>query len=253
LTGSKHNLSDRRIRIATCFLLLGAGYLLFQLAGGFPPWAWRFLFDVLPRLPDLWAARGFGVLLPLIGLLLLSLSLLILWSLIIFGISQSLVLLWPASLTFLDMVRQRQFEKPLSQQIQPLHETVPTYVPIPQNIRPHVQHIDAEHAHLQLVPELQEPEQHFPEDPEDEELLAEEQDNTELELDTRPLDVSEERTTHPYTDWEEEEATLHLVVGIGLDPGLVRKNRPNEDNLFAIQGIRTTRNGPVPEIGRAHV
>src|SRR5262249_40584157 len=78
---------NRRVRFAICLLLVGAAYLLFQIAGGFPPWAWRFLFDVLPRLPDLWAAQGFGVLLPLIGLLLLSLSLLILWGLIIFGIS----------------------------------------------------------------------------------------------------------------------------------------------------------------------
>src|SRR5579859_858794 len=88
---------SRWVRLAMCCLLAGAGYLLFQITGGFPPWAWRFLFDVLPRLPSLWVAQGSGMLLPLIGLVLLSLSLLIVWGLIIFGISQSLVLLWSAS------------------------------------------------------------------------------------------------------------------------------------------------------------
>jgi serine/threonine protein phosphatase PrpC len=45
---------------------------------------------------------------------------------------------------------------------------------------------------------------------------------------------------------EEQEATLRLDFSIGLDPGLVRKDRPNEDSIFAIQGIRTTSSGPVP-------
>jgi serine/threonine protein phosphatase PrpC len=36
---------------------------------------------------------------------------------------------------------------------------------------------------------------------------------------------------------------LRLLVGIGLDPGIVRKDSPNEDNLFATQGIRTGHDG----------
>jgi serine/threonine protein phosphatase PrpC len=292
-------------------LLVGAGYLLFQIAGGFPPRAWRFLFDVLPRLQSLWAAQGFGILLPLIGLLLLSLSLLILWSLIVLGISQSLVLLWSTfrqqerwqtdhdeselilekqtqqssqsqlrlesldamypTLTQPDiddeamqqsqqlfehpqsrlMLQPQQFQGPSSQQIQPLRGEVSVYAPVPQNRRPHVRRTGTQRAHLQLIPEQKEPEQHFTKDPRGEELLAEEQDSEELELDTRPPDVSEERRISPHTVWdddddEEQEAPLHLTIGIGLDPGLVRKNRPNEDNLFAIQGIRKTKDGPVP-------
>ena len=45
----------RWTKLVACLLLVGAGYILFQLAGGFPPWAWRFLFNVLPRLTSLWA------------------------------------------------------------------------------------------------------------------------------------------------------------------------------------------------------
>lgn len=40
--------------------------------------------------------------------------------------------------------------------------------------------------------------------------------------------------------------SLHLEVGIGLDPGIVRKHAPNEDSLFAIQGVRVTDEGPMP-------
>jgi serine/threonine protein phosphatase PrpC len=35
-------------------------------------------------------------------------------------------------------------------------------------------------------------------------------------------------------------------VGVGLDPGLVRKNAPNEDTLLAIQGTRITEHGSEP-------
>ncbi len=45
---------------------------------------------------------------------------------------------------------------------------------------------------------------------------------------------------------EELESALRLVVGIGLDPGIVRKDAPNEDNLFAIQAMRTGKQGPHP-------
>ncbi|GER90809.1 hypothetical protein KDW_49710 [Dictyobacter vulcani] len=59
-------------------VVLGA-LLLLASSGGFPPWAWRFLVQVLQQLPTLWKAQGAAILLPLLGLCLLSLSLLILW------------------------------------------------------------------------------------------------------------------------------------------------------------------------------
>ncbi len=51
--------------------------------------------------------------------------------------------------------------------------------------------------------------------------------------------------------WQEKEAyksndSLRFVVGIGLDPGLVRKDAPNEDTPFALQGLRISDEGPQP-------
>jgi serine/threonine protein phosphatase PrpC len=308
-TGSKYGPYDRWIKLAICCLLAGAGYLLFQTTGGFPPRAWRLLFAVLPQLPSLWATQGFGVLLPLIGLLLFSFSLLILWGLVILGISQTLVLLWSAFRqqeglpTDLDesalsaeqeaqqpyqpqprlepeyaiqptrtqpesyyeppqqtpqwleeqesqpMLQAHQFQQPLPQQIQPLRGAVPAYEPVVEArlrqvppiqapSRPHMRHTGAQYAHLRLMPEQIEPEQDFLEAP-TASLIDE------SELDTRPIDDSENGTIPLYTTWnedDEQEATLRLVIGIGLDPGLVRKDKPNEDSLFAIQGIRSTSN-----------
>ncbi|WP_165423870.1 PP2C family protein-serine/threonine phosphatase [Ktedonosporobacter rubrisoli] len=53
-------------------------------------------------------------------------------------------------------------------------------------------------------------------------------------------------TTENLAPEKELEEALRLVVGIGLDPGIVRVNAPNEDNLFAIQGMRAKQDGPEP-------
>jgi serine/threonine protein phosphatase PrpC len=69
-----------------------------------------------------------------------------------------------------------------------------------------------------------------------------------LELESEQ-DIEEEPTL-PNTDAldedEEQEGMLRLVVGIGLDPGIVRKNAPNEDNLLATQGMRAGKDGAEP-------
>ncbi len=45
---------------------------------------------------------------------------------------------------------------------------------------------------------------------------------------------------------DEPDGTPRLIFGIGLDPGIARKYSPNEDSLFAIQGMRITSQGTVP-------
>src|SRR5258706_14420675 len=68
------------MKIAACIALLAGTVLLLYISGGFPPWAWRFLIQVLPQLPRLWAARGLLMLIPLSGLVLLSVTLLLAWA-----------------------------------------------------------------------------------------------------------------------------------------------------------------------------
>ncbi|GHO69692.1 hypothetical protein KSC_085840 [Ktedonobacter sp. SOSP1-52] len=71
------------VRVVVYGCLLLCAILLYTLSGGFPPWAWRFLASLLPRLPELWRAQGPAMLIPFTGLLLLSLSLLILWMILL--------------------------------------------------------------------------------------------------------------------------------------------------------------------------
>ncbi|HLZ55673.1 MAG TPA: protein phosphatase 2C domain-containing protein [Ktedonosporobacter sp.] len=69
----------RWVKTAAFTGLIACGVLLCWLSGGFPPWAWRFLFQVLPQIPQLWQAQGGAILAPLVGLVLLSSALLIMW------------------------------------------------------------------------------------------------------------------------------------------------------------------------------
>src|SRR6266581_3665666 len=72
-------MTNRRMRIAARVGLLLGGILLLWLSGGFPPWAWRFLFQVMLQVPRLWAVHGLLIVFPLVGLILLSATLLFAW------------------------------------------------------------------------------------------------------------------------------------------------------------------------------
>ncbi|HEY1348857.1 MAG TPA: protein phosphatase 2C domain-containing protein [Ktedonobacteraceae bacterium] len=72
--------AHRSVRLLGVTGVLGAGVLLFQLAGGFPPSAWRLLAQALPRISGLMAAHAQATLLALLGLILLSLTLLMAWA-----------------------------------------------------------------------------------------------------------------------------------------------------------------------------
>jgi Na+-transporting methylmalonyl-CoA/oxaloacetate decarboxylase gamma subunit len=83
-----------RVKLAALAGLIIDAILITVLAGGFPPWAWRFLVQTIFQLPQLWRVEGPPLLLPFVGLCLLSLSLLILWVTIV-GLMVKVVLhLW---------------------------------------------------------------------------------------------------------------------------------------------------------------
>ena len=71
--------AHRGVRLLCSLAVLSAAALLFLLAGGFPPWAWRLLVQVLPQASALLALRGQAALLALAGLVLLSVSILLAW------------------------------------------------------------------------------------------------------------------------------------------------------------------------------
>ncbi|GCE31128.1 hypothetical protein KDA_66120 [Dictyobacter alpinus] len=124
--------------VALAGLVLG-GLLLLVCSGGFPPWAWRFLVQVLPQIPILWQMQGAAMLLPLVGLCLLSLSLLVLW--IVIGILLVKVIkhIWndfqtrPTS--FADDLREAELMAEQAVQDQELAEEEEAPAPMPMRTR----------------------------------------------------------------------------------------------------------------------
>jgi serine/threonine protein phosphatase PrpC len=77
--------THRWVRRVTSTTLLVYVIALYWLPGGFPPWAWRVLFQLVPALPRLWALQGVTFVFPFVVLLLYSLSLLFLWGVLLFA------------------------------------------------------------------------------------------------------------------------------------------------------------------------
>ncbi len=87
-------IESRRVRMLVSLGLVIWGIVLYALAGGFPPWAWRFLIHVVTQLPHLWGSQGAAIVVPLVGLVLLSLSLFILWSLLVVAVYKVVLYWW---------------------------------------------------------------------------------------------------------------------------------------------------------------
>lgn len=74
-----HYRNYRWLRIVCAISLLLCAMLFIVLFDGFPPLAWHFLVHVIITLPVLWTTRGLLVILPLIGLVLQSFLIMMLW------------------------------------------------------------------------------------------------------------------------------------------------------------------------------
>ena len=376
----------RRVKIAALIGLIIDALLITGLAGGFPPWAWRFLAQIVPQLPQLWRVRGLAVLPSLIGLCLLSLSLLILWVVIIYLILKVAFHLWQdyhsrqklqEELRVAEILAEHDFktqeEEEQYQQVAPpappapvapphsapvrspartlqrLPQRAPMAQPVQANAYtmrkaagetinafpglsyPVPSHLQTDLSRFPTRPATHEPEEamtsFFPDaarsaqpmrqrlhlvnpiqdidddavtswqtadeelaDFADAQFIGNEEepgtsdtsamlDRTELEELDDLGDISAEMVLPLHTpesisrnatlaiwgeqdELEEEpvpapsamtadagsesEVPLRLVVGIGIDPGIARKDAPNEDSLFVIQGMRITDSGSKP-------
>ncbi len=271
------------LRLAAFAALVVYGVVLLVFGGGFPPWSWRFLFQTLPQVPALLQARGLIVCIPLIGLVLLSLALLVLW--IVFATAWLNILVYwyqerKAQQRFAEESReaeqiaaeetmQQSIQQPVQQQrreqyqqaplatmsrgrvavappppvrqavgddrmpytaTMPLVRSTATYTQPKTQARPIT---PTTRTPLHVVPDIYEGEDDgLPE----QSTIPEHEYEDDENLDTIPI----------AKDPVQKDASLRFVIGVASDPGIARKNMPNEDNVLAIQGTCITPTGPQP-------
>ena len=298
----------RWVRIVSGLGLLLYGVLLYILPGGFPPWAWRFLAHVVPQLSQLQAVQGSAIFLPLLGLILLSLSLCILWGVWLAALCKMILYYWQAyhaHQNFLqDMAAAEQLSETMLATRQPSNPALPplaAHAPVSQPAQAVAQPQRTAVSTARLATwEQQETHQAFavsrasragnmvasaggggrpiplaiPDQPTlhpgpvvppstSRSVMREQLRIVPREDDVEIFDIpANSDQTNPYPEGEllfgaeceddeeeyqlPEDTSLRLVAAIGLDPGLARKDHPNQDNLFAIQAMRATPQGQQP-------
>jgi serine/threonine protein phosphatase PrpC len=322
-------------RLAAFVAIVVCGALLYLCSGGFPPWAWRFLAQTLPLLPQLLQAHGVAIVAPLVGLVLLSLSVLILWVSLVIAASKIAFQWWQdfhahqsfvadlqeaeelaEAVTSLESVQQlnrssrlhpvryaASYDEEAVQASQASNVTLRAAAPAYPHLVPARQAANQVSPastrafvrdQLRIVPPSPEtrsvrayparaykpsigieeydtvPPQTDPLEENAGELAQSFTVPTEAEIQAilraRRLENKQQVERRPTrelkrTDYLTEELVdgeallgavqpgdtqLRFVVGVGLDPGVVRKDTPNEDTLLAIQGTRITERGSEP-------
>jgi serine/threonine protein phosphatase PrpC len=217
----------RRVRIATSLLLLVYVIVLYML-GGFPPWAWQLLFRILPMLPKLWAVQGVALVFPLGALVLFSLSLLILWGLSLVVVLKMVLHWWSRIRSSAVHMRMPALFSAEPSRKECYRGSGNSHVFAPPSPVVSMQSaVYAQHSRLPYpvgksgdAPAVDDyPTMWFPS------LCA---------------------AHSPETLPARQDHNVHLLIGIGSDPGLVRKRAPNEDSVLAVQETRTTKRGSFP-------
>ncbi|HZS75662.1 MAG TPA: protein phosphatase 2C domain-containing protein [Ktedonobacteraceae bacterium] len=216
------------VRRGTLALLVVASILLASLTGGFPPWAWRLLFRVLPTLSRLWAMRGLAILPALLSLSLLSLTLFVIWTVIVLLALRMALYWW----------RERELHQSFEDDLQDARSQVsyndePT-VPEPvasapartsRNVRFDVQPPSYQYSSYgsygNYSSSSSNPYYEY------------------SEASTVPIAVAEPETPSGTS-------SVYLEASTGLDAGVKRKGQPNEDNLLALPSLHTSKHGPQP-------
>ena len=224
------------VKFAIWIGVLALGILLFIVSGGFPAQAWRLLWQTVPLVPRLWSLKGNAIVLPLFQLTALSLAILCCWGFLVAAI------IWLGRQEWHDYCEQKEFDASLERaealSIQDLS----------------IQDLSARTNDEQFVRWWEGQTEEFPA----EALKA--TGTTGQQVMPRvapvmPLPMTSQPITGPLvarpTSKPEPTATLahkglSFVVGTGLDAGIKRKHKPNEDNLLAIQGMHTYNNRDYP-------
>ncbi len=240
------------IRLAVCLGIVIAGYLLTWLSGGFPPWAWSFLVQVAPRLPALWQQHGEAMLLPLVGLILLSITLLIAWGgLVTMGIR--IISHWWQERRELqhfdqDVQKAQDLTDIMQQDILHTCATIPLPVPTTslRTSSPHNGRPQASLSHILTPPA---PTTNQP--PKPPMVVPKITTVLEKKREATPI-IPTHRSASPvptgYAAFNNFNYPVpsHLLIGTGLDTGIKRKGKPNEDSLFAFENARTYDTGTKP-------
>lgn len=235
-------------RITTAIILLLCVVLLYKLADGFPPRVWLFLVQVLPTLPILWQMRGIALFPPLIGLLLISFSFFLLWSLLISLLIRTALHWWHAyqEQRCLDQeIAELQAQEAVNQSsgdaeayanewLYGNSNPATHHAPYPHALDnasmghaiPADPYENAYHNHA-----MQPPVNHL-EDDDDVQMfhLASEQT-----ISGGPP-IAAGRSTSAVTL---QTLVTQLRVAAISDPGVVRKQKPNEDNILAVHAQYT--------------
>jgi serine/threonine protein phosphatase PrpC len=248
-------IAHRWMRIAACITLLAGTVLLLYISGGFPPWAWRFLIQVLPQLPRLWAARGLLMLIPLSGLVLLSVTLLLAWAAFAFACIRLVRGWWQ------ERQELRRFDQELSE-AQYLSESMQQDLSVnPFSSRPELAVAgtyaqasvnrttaaypgskspgldDISLAHTQVMGGASSTPTRLRQGFANSDKAR---SKGETYLESHP--ANELRSSLPLR----QDARNYLDIGTGLDAGIKRRGSPNEDSLLAVESITSSVTAPYP-------
>ncbi len=237
-----------------------SGMLLLWLSGGFPPWAWRFLFQVIPQVPRLWAVYGLLMVMPLAALMLLSAMLLAAWGALIL-VSVRLIRVWWQERQELRRFNEELLEAHyLSEAIQetqpdPSSSSFPQQPVLastaPSTIANNAVSVASPAMYQQSVPRpLSGVEEivpaHTP-------IMArgrvKTKDDASTGSETRIPAYSRNALAVPRLQSNgrtHNKRGIYLDIGTGLDAGIKRRGSPNEDSLFAIENITSSATAPRP-------
>ncbi len=248
-------MTNRRMRIAARIALPLSGILLLWISRGFPPWAWRFLFQVMLQVPRLWAVHGLLIVFPLVGLILLSATLLFAWGTFVLAAIRLVRDWWQERQElrkFDEEVLKAQY---LSEAVQedldaspfPQHHAMPaTATSANASVngasgafsRMYQHSGKLGHEDISLV--------HTP-------VMVRDRAKTRYDVrtDSEP-DIP--RYSRPAVPGPRLQATrktknkggIYLDIGTGLDAGIKRRGSPNEDSLLAVENITRSATAPQP-------